>query len=630
MNKSNQILKKAIEDFNKKNISSAKNLTDQAISLNPNNFDALNSMGVILGYENNHAQAIQYFNMCLKIKPNHLGSIFNLANAFFNLKKYEDSLIYYEKAKTLMPNNFQITFSYAKNLFLLDKYDEAHKYLLDADGLSKNNHEVIYYLGLNKLYLKSYEEALGLFNKCIEYSSPEPDYHHGRGRAYLGIKDPESAMKDFETAISLGSKKLDEVYYHISSTQILKNKNDINANYQDAIKFAKKSIEINPNNYRSMINLAVCYIYERKLNESIEIANRAIDLKTDYQRAYFAKGLAYRYLCDYKSSANCFNKALDLEVNKEDFEYYGILGEVLLMQGQFDKAWEYYEYRKEKNIPSNIKKPEWKKEKGFGKVLILGEQGIGDVILFSTLLEDVINNFEKVYLIVDERLVRILKETFPKMEVYTPQNELTDDDYDYFVSFGTLAGEFRKNISEFPKRNILATPVKNNEYIKDNKKLRCGISWGSSNPTIGKSKSIDIDLLTDILKIDEIDFFSLQYTDVKDDILRLKNKDDIVINLPKNLDTFNEIYKLMQFIDTCDFIISVSNSNVHLSAIMGKPIYLLLPKDIGRLWYWENVIDGKNIWYPSSKIEKFIQEEYNDWEEAIIRLKEQIKMDWKI
>ena len=88
---------------------------------------------------------------------------------------------------------------------------------------------------------------------------------------------------------------------------------------------------------------------------------------------------------------------------------------------------------------------------------------------------------------------------------------------------------------------------------------------------------------------------------------------DIVINLPKNLDTFNEIYKLMQFIDTCDFIISVSNSNVHLSAIMGKPIYLLLPKDIGRLWYWENVIDGKNIWYPSSKIEKFIQEEYNDW-----------------
>ena len=86
MNKSNQILNKAIEEFNKKNISSAKNLTDQAISLNPNKFDALNSMGVILGYENNHAQAIQYFNMCLKIKPNHLGSIFNLANAFFNLK----------------------------------------------------------------------------------------------------------------------------------------------------------------------------------------------------------------------------------------------------------------------------------------------------------------------------------------------------------------------------------------------------------------------------------------------------------------------------------------------------------------------------------------------------------------
>lgn len=630
MNKSNQILKKAIEEFNKKNISSAKNLTNQAISLNPNNFDALNSMGVILGYENNHAQAIQYFNMCLKIKPNHLGSIFNLANAFFNLKKYEDSIKYYEKAKILRPNNFQIIFNIAKNLFLLGRYVEANNYLLEANTLSKNNHEVIYYLGLNKLYLRSYIESIELFNKSIEISNFEPDYYHGRGRAYLGIKNSESAMKDFEMAISLRSKKLDEVYYHISSAQILKNKNDINANYQDAINSAKKSIKINPNNYRSMVNLAVCYIYERKLNESIEIANKAINIKADYQHAYFAKGLAYRYLCDYKSSANCFNKALDLEENKENFEYFGILGEVLLMQGQFDKAWKYYEYRKEKNVPLNIRKPEWKKEKGFGRILILGEQGIGDVILFSTLLDDVANNFAKVYLVVDERLVDIFRETFPNIKIFNQINDLTDNDYDYYVSFGTLASEFRNKVSDFPKKNILVKPSRSDNFLKHNDKLRCGISWASSNPTIGKSKSIDINLLTEILKIDQIEFFSLQYTDVKDDIEKLKIKDGITINQPKNLDTFKEIYKLMQFIDTCDFIISVSNSNVHLSAILGKPIYLLLPKDIGRLWYWENVIDGKNIWYPSSKITKFIQHEYNDWEGSLSKLREQIKFDWKI
>ena len=207
--------------------------------------------------------------MCLKIKPNHLGSIFNLANAFFNLKRYEDSLGYYE-GKKVNANNFQIIFSYAKNLFLLDRYDEAHKYLSVANNLSKIIMR-LFINRLNKLYLKSYNESLELFNKSIESFHLEPDYYHGRGRAYLGIKNSELAMKDFEMAISLGSKKLDEVYYHISSTQILKNKNDIDANYQ---------MQSNLQNLSKLTQIIIglwliyqFYIY-RKLDESIEIANR--------------------------------------------------------------------------------------------------------------------------------------------------------------------------------------------------------------------------------------------------------------------------------------------------------------------------------------------------------------------
>ena len=36
-----------------------------------------------------------------------------------------------------------------------------------------------------------------------------------------------------------------------------------------------------------------------------------------------------------------------------------------------------------------------------------------------------------------------------------------------------------------------------------------------------------------------------------------------------------------------------------------KKTYLLLPKGAGTIWYWENELNGKNLWYPSiSKLNK--------------------------
>ena len=54
-------------------------------------------------------------------------------------------------------------------------------------------------------------------------------------------------------------------------------------------------------------------------------------------------------------------------------------------------------------------------------------------------------------------------------------------------------------------------------------------------------------------------------------------------------------------IDICDFIITVSNTNAHLSGALGKKTYLLLPKGKGRLWYWSSE-NNKSNWYPSIEI----------------------------
>ena len=84
----------------------------------------------------------------------------------------------------------------------------------------------------------------------------------------------------------------------------------------------------------------------------------------------------------------------------------------------------------------------------------------------------------------------------------------------------------------------------------------------------------------------------------------------------------------MQFIKSCDFVVSISNTNAHLAGAMGVPTYLLLSKGAGALWYWCNEKDGNNLWYPS--IKKFQQTDYVSWESPINDIIESINKTFSL
>ena len=79
---------------------------------------------------------------------------------------------------------------------------------------------------------------------------------------------------------------------------------------------------------------------------------------------------------------------------------------------------------------------------------------------------------------------------------------------------------------------------------------------------------------------------------------------------------------MTSLIEACDFVITCSNVNAHISGALNKKTYLLLPKGKGRLWNWSEK-NGKSFWYPSINI--FQQKVFNRWEEPIEKLKERLK-----
>ena len=78
---------------------------------------------------------------------------------------------------------------------------------------------------------------------------------------------------------------------------------------------------------------------------------------------------------------------------------------------------------------------------------------------------------------------------------------------------------------------------------------------------------------------------------------------------------------MASLIDACDFIVTISNVTAHIAGALGKKVFLMVPYEKGRIWYWHDGLKT-SLWYPT--VEIFTQNEIGDWSVPINEIKEKI------
>ena len=613
MSKDNKKFKEAIDLFNSKQYEKSETLLQNLSSLQPKNFDVLHALGVVLGVQNKHKESIKYFELSLQIKPLSATANFNLANAYFTLEDYIKAELYFQKSNNLLPNNISILLKYGKCLIKLNKYEKAVKIFQKILNLDKTNYEAWFNLGIVFKYEKNYEDSIIAFDNAINLNNKNSIIFNQKGTVLYELEKYNEALECFNYALNLNHKDLPEIYSNIVITILSQYRNNLECDIDLALKYSKKIIDIDPNNILANSNLGLCYLYKYDLNNAFNFLKKAQEAEPYSVESNYNLGLAYKFNKELETSEIYLQKAVD---NDTKSSLRLTLAEVQLAQNKFIDGWENYEFRdlKTQKISSlNFSKPYWEPSMGYGNICIWREQGLGDAMLFSTIIRDILDKFQNIHLLVDKRLIKLFKENFPELNVYDYFSDKIDESlFDYHISLSSLGKYFRSSINDFS--NAFPLNVEMKDLYKDKKKLRCGISWRSYSPS-GKHKSINLESLKNLIQRNDIDFYDIQYTDEDREVLDFESKYGIKIKKPENVDTYNDIYGLMQFIKSCDFVVSISNTNAHLAGALGVPTYLLLSKGAGALWYWFNEKDGSNLWYPS--IKKFQQTNYMNWDSPI-------------
>ena len=152
-------LSEAVKLHKQKKYDQAREIYEQILTINPENFDALRLLGTIYAQQNQLDQSLVLLQRANGINPSHAGLINNYGNVLKDLKRYEEALLIYDRAISLNPVNPDTWLNKGVTLFEMKRYEEALVAYHHAIDLNPANAEALYNCSILQLYNRCFCEG---------------------------------------------------------------------------------------------------------------------------------------------------------------------------------------------------------------------------------------------------------------------------------------------------------------------------------------------------------------------------------------------------------------------------------------------------------------------------------------
>jgi tetratricopeptide (TPR) repeat protein len=388
-----------------------------------------------------------------------------------------------------------------------------------------------------------------------------------------------------------------------------------------AVDLIRKAIAIKGNAASYHSNLGNVLQAQGKLAEAGVCFQRALVLKPDLAEAHLNLGNIFKAQGDVNSSLACYHRALALNPGSAEAAIAESMA--LLLKGDFAAGWQNFERRwQTKDYDTQKRAYEetiWKGEElASGRLLIWGEQGVGDEIMFAGLVPDVIRTGTRCVFDCDARLKTLFSRSFPGVEVVSgvAPEMLPELKIEAHTPSGSLPGLFRRSDAAFA---ATTSPYLVPDALAQNRfrtryadgRLLVGLAWHTKNKQTGRSRSIDLALLSPLSAQAGIRWVSLQYGDQKGlDAQAAAAHAPLLVD--PEVDQFANIDDFAAQIAAMDLVITIDNSTAHLAGALGIPTWVLLP--FAPDWRWL-LNCGSSFWYPSLRL--FRQPNLGDWHSVV-------------
>ncbi len=595
-----ETLKLGMTHFSAGRLPEAERVCREILSKHPNQFVALHLLGLIARQAGKPEIAVELIKRALAARPDYADAYYNLGNALKDLKKLDEAKENYQKALVFKPEFVEAYYNLAGILNEQGRPVDAAKYYGKALALRPDFSEGHNNLGIIFLHLNKLEEAAASCRKAIAIN---PDYAEAHNNLGVVLKE---------------QKKTDE-----------------------AILCYNQALTIKPDYADAYNNLGVAYQALGKLDESVASCQKALSICPEYADAHFNLGVAFEKKNDLHKAESCFRQTVAIDPDYADAHWN--LAAYQLKKGALEQGWEEYEWglkiSEGRGHARNLPFPVWEGGSLQGKnIFIYAEQGIGDEIMFSGCVPDLLEQSpNKVFLECDPRLEGLFSRSFPAVHVcginrvthaaQTGEDVLSGmydlswtgnpDDIDFVLPIGSLPKYFRNQMDKFPERDAYLLPDPEKQLAFRNgyrerwpDKRLVGVAWHSGNKTVGAERSLTLEQMDSIFASSGCQFISLQYGNFKNDLSDFKDNTGLEIFSDTNVDPLLDMDAFAAQVAALDLVISIDNSTAHIAGAIGVPTWVLLPSNANWRWCLEKT--GASAWY--SGVQLYKQQTPDDWD----------------
>jgi tetratricopeptide (TPR) repeat protein len=485
----------------------------------------------------------------------------------------------------------------------LERMGHQHKALVTyerAYALDPNDPELLINLGLTAWNLKMNESAARLFKHYIDACPNSPLGYNNLGSVIYDLGHPEVAIETLREAI-----------FSMPQEAILWN------------------------------SLATVLAEEGRAGESLVFYNEAVRLEPGFARGYHNLGYAYQHLGQLEEALAHYDKALELAVDPtERLESRHSRSICLIGAGKLEEGFREYEIRNSERFRAYfhhmIKAPRWNGEPLEGlKLLMVGEQGLGDEFMFANILPDVQRDLGpdgSLQIAVDPRLVKLFQRSFPKADVGAYDDRTLIDsngnkalrlvpfasngnEPDMWAPMGTALPVYRKRLADFPHQPFLTPdPARVAEFREKLAALpgkKVGICWRSMMLGAKRAKYFSpIDGWAPLLKTEGVSFINLQYGDCAAELERAATEHGATIHQMDGLDLRNDIDGAAALSAALDLVLSAPTAAAATAASVGAQVWFIAA---GRTW--PQLGTNEYPWYARTRV--FSPQTFGDWAELM-------------
>jgi hypothetical protein len=190
----------------------------------------------------------------------------------------------------------------------------------------------------------------------------------------------------------------------------------------------------------------------------------------------------------------------------------------------------------------------------------------------------------------------------------------------FHAPLGNIGRWLRPNLASFPvQKSFLKADPARSRALRERygQGPLVGIAWRSKNAAIGGQKSIPLAAWKPVLTVPGVKWINLQYGDVAEELAKIRESFGIEIRNDPEIDQLADMDALLAQVAALDLVITTSQTVAHVAGALGVPVWILLPRGEGLLWYW--FLEGeKSPFYPSARL--FRQASRGGWSEILERV----------